>query len=171
MRLISLRQYSIMTIQTIRRTSIFKLTDILKEEKNNPMLYAPILCYYFSVGRIPKPSTNQKVYNDLKNIKSAGIKTQKDFFEYISKGNNILLIQFVESYIAFNRDRDQNDVKNKCRYFIIKAHEEKGISYYKMCKETGIKPGNLYQFYAKGDNRTVSWAKCLKLLNFLSKEE
>lgn len=171
MRLISLRQYSLITIQSIRQSDELKFSKILKEIDSNEMLYGPALCYYFSVKKKPFKSSNSRIYDELTKIQELGIETQKAFFEYVREGDNQMLIDFIDSFLSYNKERDQNEIKNKCRYFVNKAHDEQGVSYYKMCKAAKINSGNFYLFYARNQNNRLSWAKCLKLLDFLNRGE
>lgn len=172
LRLISLRQYSIIAIQTIRNSTVLRTREILTDVENQPELYAPAVCYFFATKQNPRGSGD--VQELLHNINQIGIKTQNDFFNWIEKhseeGRNRDLLDFVSGFLNFNEERDQTEVKNKCRYFVKKIHDERGISYYRMCKDVGIHPGNLHAFIQQGKNDRLSWGKCLKLLNYLNKE-
>lgn len=169
MRLISLRQYSIITIQSIRNTTTLRFSEILEEVDHNPVLYGPVLCYYFSTKK--KPGKKCSVHDEIMKLKELKITTQEAFFNYIQASDNMLLKEFIHSYISFNKERDQTEVKNQCRHFVKQIHDEKGISYYRMCKDVGIQSGNLYLFINRGKNDRISWGKCLKLLNYLNQEE
>lgn len=169
MRLISLRQYSIITIQSIRNTTTLHFSEILDEVDSNPVLYGPVLCYYFATKK--KPGKKCSIYDEIIKIKERGITTQESFFDYVQASDNNLLKEFVNSYVSFNEERDQTEVKNQCRYFVQRFHDEKGISYYRMCKDVGIQHGNLYMFISRGKNDRLSWSKCLKLLNYLNQDE
>lgn len=167
MRQISLKTFSLYTIQTLREEGSLEVNKLLDEAEQRPELYAPIVCFLF-LNNVKIPEEKENVHLKIEDMKKSEIKNEKELVKYIQNNDDVLFKIFLDSYYDFNNKTNGNTFKNKCRYIFIKMHKENNISYYKMCKIAKINTGNLYNFCIKGKNDRLSVEKCMNLLMHLS---
>lgn len=72
------------------------------------------------------------------------------------------------SYVS-RRDAPSRDARLKleARQRVLSLETEKNVTRYRMAKDLGLNPGNLYAFLVQGDARRLSLDKALRLVRYL----
>lgn len=167
MREISLKGFSRRYLIQLSHGHNLKINEMLVEVGTcNIRLYAPLLIWCYLTDKIV--TKESRIYGELLILRKLYPEPkEEDLIEYCQESRNRELNKFIKSFIAYNRRKDTNELKDGYRDCIKRFQSELGLSAYQISKLTDIQTSNFYSWYNKNDNRKISLKKCDALLQVL----
>ena len=155
------------SLKTYSKNYLYELSGSLKVKKmakqavtTNHRLYAPLAVYAFYMN-CPKSWFDGDCRRLLHALHDNVDAPEDDkVLQFLQQYNDEEVSKFCETFLAENKQRDQNELKNQFRTALKKLQREKSLTDYQLCKMAGANPGNFYMFYNKGMNDKLSVEKC-----------
>ena len=165
MKKISLKGFCRRYLIQLNMNNDFKVNQMLIDVGvNNIRLYAPLLAWCYLTNK--KVGKDSRIYGELMLLRRLYPKpNEEDLIQYCKDSPNIEMNKFIQSFVAYNRQKDKNELKDRYRECITIWQSKLGMSTYQVFKLSNIQASNFYNWYNKNQNDKVSTKKLNYLLN------
>ena len=166
MKKLSLKTYSLYTLNNMTQSSSVNVKKMQQAYQNNHRLYAPLLCYMYL--KQSKVKENSDFYVDLQNLRQLSQSVnEQTALDYLKNSQNEELQKYYHSFDTENKRRDENEMKNRYRKMFKTLQKQLGLTDYRLCKLCNANSGNFNAFYNHDQNNKLSLEKCELLLEQL----
>ena len=171
MKEISLKGFSRRYLIRLNINHDFKINQMLIDVGiNHIRLYAPLLAWCYLTNK--KVSKESRIFRELMILRKLYPKpNEKDLIQYCKDSPNIELSKFIQSFFAYNKQKDKNSLKDGYRDCIKLSQFRLGLSAYQVFKLSNMQSSHFYSWYNKNQNDKVSTKKLNYLLKAILKLE
>ena len=171
MKKISLKGFSRIYLIRLNMNNDFRVNQMLIDVGiNHIRLYAPLLAWCFLTNK--KVGKDSRIYEELMILRKLYPEpNEEDLIQYCKDSSNIELNKFIQSFFAYNKQKDKNSLKDDYRDCIKLSQSRLELSTYQVFKLSNMQASNFYMWYNKNQNDKVSTKKLEYLLKAILKLE
>ena len=169
MKEISLKGFSRRYLIRLNMNHDFKVNQMLIDVGNNHIrLYAPLLAWCYLTNK--NVSKESRIYRELMILRKLYPEiNENNLIQYCKDSPNIELNKFIQSFFAYNKQKDKNSLKDGYRDCIKLSQSRLGLSTYQVFKLSNMQSSHFYSWYNKNQNDKASTKKLEYLLKAILK--